>query len=40
MQEIRFTFVSIPPNLPIDQFNWTVLHPTFPSGYCIFYGMV
>ena len=40
MQEICCIFVSIPPNLPIDQCNLTASHPTFPSGYCIFYGMV
>ena len=33
-------FVSIPPNLPINQCNLTASHPAFPSGYCIFYGMV
>lgn len=38
MQGSRCTIL---PNLPIDQCNWTVSHPTFPpSGHCIFYGMV
>ena len=36
MQESHFIFISIPPNLPIDQCNSTVSHPIFPSGYCIF----
>ena len=40
MQENCCVFVRIPPNLPIDQCNSTVSHPTFPSGHCISYGMV
>ena len=40
MQEIPCIFLSIPPNLPIDQCNSTVSHPTFPSGHCIFYAVM
>ena len=43
MQETRCQFISIPLNLPIDQCNSTVPHPTSPlclAGHCFFYGVV
>ena len=40
MQKGRCIFVRIPPNIPIDQCSSTVSHLTFPSGHCVFYGMV
>ena len=40
MQESRCVFVDTPPNLPIDQCNSTVSHPTLTSGHCVFYDMI